>query len=116
MKREERLLCRTEMRILRWAQGVSLKEHKKNEKVWQQAGIESIEEKLRDARLRWFSHVEARTRISPEKSGQLARTREKEKRKTSKEMDRCGGRGFEKKRDEEGRCERQLLASRSTPK
>ena len=32
-KSKERLLCRTEMRMLRWAQGVSL-----------QAGVESIEE------------------------------------------------------------------------
>ena len=48
------------MRMLRRTQGVSLKEHKKNEEVLQQAGIESIEEKLRDARLRGFGHVERR--------------------------------------------------------
>ena len=59
-KNEERLLCRTEMRMLRWVQGVSLKEHEKNEGVRQQAGAKSIEENLRDARLRWFSHVERR--------------------------------------------------------
>ena len=56
-KSEERLLCRTEIRMLRWAQGVSLKEHKKKEEVRQQAGVESIEENLRDAILRWFGHV-----------------------------------------------------------
>ena len=59
-KREKRLLCRTKMRMLRWAQGVSLKENKKNKEVRQQVGVESIEENLRDARLRWFGHVERR--------------------------------------------------------
>ena len=57
---EGSIICRTEMRILRWAQGVSLKAHKKNEEVQRQSGVESIEEKLRDARLRWFGHVERR--------------------------------------------------------
>ena len=44
--------------MLRWAQGVSLKENKKNGEIRQQAGVKRIEKKLRDARLRWFGHVE----------------------------------------------------------
>ena len=102
------------MRMLRWAQGVSLKEHKESEEV-----CKRLESKLLKKTERCQIEVvrpcrEARARTSPEKSSRLASTWEEEKRKTSKGMDRCGGRGFEKKGDEEGRYKRQKELATTT--
>ena len=119
-KTEERLLCRKEMRMLRWAQGVSLKEHKKNEEVWQQAGVECIEEKLRDARLRWIGHVERRElehhlrrAVELPEAGKRKRGRPAKRRIDVVEEDLRRGM---KKEDANNRKKwRQLLTSRPTP-
>ena len=59
-KNEEDLLMRTEMRMLRWIMGISLLEHYTNEEIRSSAGVVSIKEKLREARLRWYGHVRRR--------------------------------------------------------
>jgi hypothetical protein len=51
-KAEERLLSRTEMRMLRWIMGISLREQRRNEDIKQEAGVEIIIEKAREQRLR----------------------------------------------------------------
>ena len=56
-KREERMLERTEMRMLRWIMGISLRERRRNEDIRQLAEIACISEKIREARLRWFGKV-----------------------------------------------------------
>ncbi|XP_013781527.1 uncharacterized protein LOC106465834 [Limulus polyphemus] len=52
-KKGEGLLIRTEMRMLRWLMGVSLKEKRTNKEVNEMGGVCKIEEKAREARLRW---------------------------------------------------------------
>ena len=64
-RKEEQLLMRTEMRMLRWILGVSLWERCTNEEIRKSAGVTCISEKLRDARLRWFGHVWRREDQSP---------------------------------------------------
>ena len=58
LKRNE--FMKPEMGMIRWAMGSSLKEHKTNEEVRQLAGVEEIEEKLSDVRLRWYGDVQRR--------------------------------------------------------
>jgi len=48
-RKEEELLERTEMRMLRWILGASLKERKRNEDFRQAVGVACITEKIREA-------------------------------------------------------------------
>ena len=59
-KKEEELLERTEMRMLRWIMGVSLKDHRRNEDIRKTVGVANITDKVREARLRWYGHVRRR--------------------------------------------------------
>ena len=51
-KREEDLMRRSEMRMLRWIVGVSRKDKVRNEEIKRRCGVEDIVEKVREARLR----------------------------------------------------------------
>ena len=50
----------TEMRMLRWIQGVSLREHKRNEEIREAATVQPIATHLMQKRLRWYGHVRRR--------------------------------------------------------
>ena len=41
-KKDEMLMNQTEMRMLRWIQGVSLREHKRNEEIREAATVQPI--------------------------------------------------------------------------
>ena len=41
-KKDEMLMNKTEMRMLRWIQGVSLREHKRNEEIREAATVQPI--------------------------------------------------------------------------
>jgi hypothetical protein len=45
------------MRIFRWMSGVSREDRIRNEYVRDRIGVASIEDKMRENRLRWFGHV-----------------------------------------------------------
>ena len=62
-KKEEEM--RTEMRMLRWIAGVSRREMLRNEEIRERCGIVDIAEKMREARLRWFGHMERREAEEP---------------------------------------------------
>ena len=49
-----------ELKMARWALGVTLKDKVRNEYIWGTAKIRRIGEKLRGERLRWFGHVKRR--------------------------------------------------------
>ena len=59
-KKDEMLMNKTEMRMLRWIQGVSLREHKRNEEIREAATVQPIATHLMQKRLRWYGHVSRR--------------------------------------------------------
>ena len=48
----------TEMRMLRWMMGVSLKDNMRSEEIRRHAGVENIHAVMRRNRLRWYGHVQ----------------------------------------------------------
>ena len=59
-KKDEMLMNKTEMRMLRWIQGVSLREHRINEEIREAAKVQPIATHLTQKRLRWCGHVRRR--------------------------------------------------------
>ena len=61
-KKDEMLMNKTEMRMLRWIQGIiSLREHKINEEIREAATVQPITTHLMQKRLRWYGHVRRRS-------------------------------------------------------
>ena len=56
----ERKMEVTELKMVRWALGVMLKDRVRNKYFWGTAKIRRIREKMRGERLRWFGHVKSR--------------------------------------------------------
>ena len=56
-RKEEGILERTEMRMLRWILGVSLMERIESEDIRKRAGVCKITDKARESRMRWYGHV-----------------------------------------------------------
>ena len=50
----------TEMRMVRWAMGVSLLEHRRNEEILEEAKVEATATVMRRRKLEWFGHVKIR--------------------------------------------------------
>ena len=50
-------MATTDMRMVRWAMGVSLLEHRRNERILEVAKEEPIAMVMRRRRLEWFGHV-----------------------------------------------------------
>ena len=48
------------MRMVRWAMGVSLLEHRRNDEILEEARVEPIAMVMTRRRLEWFGHVERR--------------------------------------------------------
>ena len=59
-KKDEMLMNKTEMRMLRWIQGVSLREHNINEEIRVAATVQPITTDLMQTPLRWYGHVRRR--------------------------------------------------------
>src|SRR3984885_572296 len=56
-RREEEILERAEMKMLRWMLGISLREKKRNEYIREKLGVVCVTDKMREIRLRWYGHV-----------------------------------------------------------
>ena len=53
-------MTKTKMRMLRWIQGVSLRDHIRNEEIRGAATVQPITTHLMQKRLRWYGHVRRR--------------------------------------------------------
>ena len=58
--KDEKRMATTEMRMVRWAMGVRLLEHRRNEEILEEANVEAIATVMRRRRLEWFVHVKRR--------------------------------------------------------
>ena len=58
--KDEKRMATTEMRMVRWAMGVSLLEHTRNEEILEEARVEPIATVRRRRRLEWFGHIKRR--------------------------------------------------------
>jgi len=59
-RREEERLERTEMRMLRCILGLTLRDRKRNDDIRSILGVACITDKVREARMRWYGHVQRR--------------------------------------------------------
>ena len=57
-KKEEQILEKTEMRRLRRIEGVTLRDKVKSVDIRKEPGVTSIQEKVREMRLRWYGHMQ----------------------------------------------------------
>ena len=57
-KKEEQILEKTEMRMLRRIKGVTLRDRVKSVDIRKELGVSSIQEKVRETRLRWYGHMQ----------------------------------------------------------
>ena len=59
-QKDDMLMNNTEMRMLRWIQGVSLRDHNRNEEIREAATVQPIVTHLMQKRLRWCGHLRRR--------------------------------------------------------
>ena len=64
-RKEEGLLERTEMRMVRWIAGISLLERRESQDIRRMCGICNVIEKAREARLRYYGHIIRREEEEP---------------------------------------------------
>ena len=57
-KKEEQILEKTEMKMLRRIKGVTLRDRVKSVDIRKELGVSSIQEKVREMRLRWYGHMQ----------------------------------------------------------
>ena len=58
--KDERRTATTEVTMVRWAMGVGLLEHRRNEEILEEVKVEQIATVMRRRRLEWFGHVKRR--------------------------------------------------------
>ena len=56
-RKEEQLIQRTEMRMLRWITGVTLEDKIRSEDIRLKTGVADVKDKIQESRLRWYGHV-----------------------------------------------------------
>ena len=114
--KEENILEKTEMRMLRRIKGVTVKDKMKSEDITKELGVGSIKSKARESRLRLFGHVHRLgTRKQPKTSDGYGDPRKATKRQTQGEMARSCGPGHAGTAGCARRCRRQKLLETTDP-
>ena len=57
-KKEEHILEKTEMRMLRRIKGATLRDKVKSVDISKELGVTGIQEKVREMRIRWYGHMQ----------------------------------------------------------
>ena len=78
----------TEMKMLRFAMGVTRKDKIRNKHIWSIVKVERLGMKMREGRLRWYGHVMRRDQEYVEDDGN-GFTKKEEKRETKETIFRC---------------------------
>ena len=61
--KDEKRMGTTDMRMVRWAMGVSLLKHRRNEYILEEAKVDPIAMVMIRRRLEWFGHVKRKNEI-----------------------------------------------------
>jgi len=64
-KTQAQSLMVTEMKMIRWMCGYTRQDRVRNIVIRERVGVAPLEEKLREARLRWFGHIKRRSVDAP---------------------------------------------------
>ena len=64
-KQQKHKMDVTEMKMLRWMSGYTLKDRIRNDHIRERVGVAPISEKMREYRLRWYGHVQRRELDEP---------------------------------------------------
>ena len=61
-KKEEQIIAKTAMRMLRRIKGVTLRDRVKSVDIRKELGVNSKQEKVREMRQRWYGHMQKMAR------------------------------------------------------
>ena len=76
----------TEMKMLKFAMGVTRKDKIRNKYIRGTVKVERLGMKMREGRLRWYGHVMRRQRVCRKKDDRNGVTRKEKKRETKKKI------------------------------
>ena len=86
-KKDEQILEKTEMRMLRRIKGVTLRDKVKRVDIRKELGVNSIQEKVREMRLRWYGHMQRMEENNEVRAVADMRVPGKDQGETKREMD-----------------------------
>ena len=91
-KKQMKELEVAEMKMLRFAMGVTRKDKIRNEYIRRTVKVERLEMKMREGKLRWYGHVMRRDQDYVGRKMMEMETGKKEKRETKEKIFRCSER------------------------
>ena len=100
-KKEEQILEKTAMRMLRRIKGVTLRDRVKSVDIRKELGVSSIQEKVREISLRWYGHMQ---RMEENEVRAVGDMRVPGKGETKREMDGWCPKGYADTADHPGGC------------
>ena len=92
------------MRMLRRIKGVTLRDKVKSVDIRKELGVNSIQEKVREMRLRWYGHMQRMEENNEVRAVVDMRVQEKDHGETKREMDGLRPNGYADTADHPGGC------------
>ena len=104
-KKEEQILEKTEMRMLRRIKGVTLRDRVKSVDIRKELGVSSIQEKVREMRLRWYGYMQRMEEHEVRAVGDMVVPGKRPRGRTKgRWMDGWCPKGYADTADHPGRC------------